>query len=417
MDDIKMRYNTRMAFPQVGISGSAARRIAHADCWVFRDELAGPAPALPNGSVVELIDARGTFLAYAFFSASSHVAARVVSTERSSPPDRRLFAQRLRAAIARRAEITGTNAKRLVFSEADGVPGLIVDQYGDYLVMQSRTAGIEVWKEMLVDELNTLVHPAGILERSDKEFREEEGLPAVMQVVRGAVPDRLRIEEDGLQFWVDPYRGHKTGFYLDQRETRRRLRALIRSGQRVLDVCSYTGAFGIMAAAQGARVVCVEQQEAFIALAKENAALNHVGDHMTFVAGDAFYWLQAKAQARERADWVLLDPPALAKSKTDTLKARQALHHLLVNAIDLLDVDGTLALSVCTYHLLNVAEEIVRIAASERHARLRIRGLSMQATDHPWILQMPMTRYLMTWIAQRDGSPSFDFAQDRGERA
>ena len=395
-----------MAFPQITVSGTAARRIRHADCWVFRDELPALPADVPNGAVIELIDSHGAFLAYAFFSAASHVAARVISTHQSSPPTRDLLAARLRAAIERRATITGTNAKRLVFSEADGLPGLIVDQYGDHVVLQIRTAGMEAWKETIVELLDRTLHPAGMLERSDKEFREEEGLPAVTHVLRGAVPERLRIEEDGLHFWVDPYRGHKTGFYLDQRDTRRWVRPLIQAGQRVVDVCSYTGAFGITAAARGAQVVCVEQHEPALAFAKENAALNHVESRMDFVAGDAFYWLKAKADGRERWDWVLLDPPALVKSKTDLLKGRQALHHLLVHALGLLSDEGTLVLSLCTYHLLSRAEEILRIAASERGMRLRVRGVSMQASDHPWILQMPMTRYLMTWIAQRDEPPA-----------
>ena len=143
-----------------------------------------------------------------------------------------------------------------------------------------------------------------------------------------------------------------------------------------------------------------------LARGKENAELNGVGDRLTFVAGDAFYWLEAKAASRERFDWVLLDPPSLAKSKSDVLKGRQALHHLLVQALGMLKPEGTLALSVCTYHLLGLTEEILRIAAGERSLRLRIVALTLQATDHPWILQVPATRYLMSWMARLDGPPA-----------
>ena len=395
-----------MACPQLEVAPSAAKRIQHFDCWVFRDELTTPPSSIPNGEIVELIDRHNTFLAYAFYSARSHIAARVISTERDRPCDRALLAERLLSAIAKRAAVRDTNAKRLVFSEADGLPGLIVDQYAEILVLQSRAAGMERWKSTIVDLLRDAVHPAGILERSDKEFREEEGLPPLTQVLAGTVPERIRIEEDGLTFVVDPHHGHKTGFYLDQRETRRAVRALIRPGEHVADVCAYTGSFGIGAASRGASVVCVEQEEPWLALAKENAALNRVEDQMEYVAADVFYWLEAKAHGRERFDWVLLDPPSLAKSKTETLKARQALHWLLVHALGMLNPQGTLVLSVCTYHLLNLTEEILRIAAAEREMRLRIRGLSMQATDHPWVLQMPMTRYLMSWLAQRDAPPA-----------
>jgi 23S rRNA (cytosine1962-C5)-methyltransferase len=394
-----------MAYPQVEVSPSAAKRIKHCDCWVFRDELIAPKHPLTSGEVVELTDRHSTFLAYAFYSAHSHIAARVVSTERGQSIDRSLLARRLKVAIAHRATILNTNAKRLVFSEADSLPGLIVDRYADYLVLQSRVAGLERWKGVIVDLLRKTVHPKGILERSDKEFREEEGLPAITQVLAGTVPDRILIEEDGLQFWVDPYHGQKTGFYLDQRQTRRSIRELVRPRERVADICAYTGAFGIGSASRGAQVICLEQQESLIALAKDNAKLNKAEERMEFIAGDAFYWLEAKARSRARFDWVLLDPPSLAKSKAETLQGRQALHHLCVQALGLLAPGGTLVLSVCTYHLLGLVEEILRIAAAERGVRLRIRGLTMQATDHPWILQMPMTRYLMSWLAQHDGSP------------
>ena len=392
-----------MPLPQIEVLSAAAKRVRHHDAWVFRDELTTPPADAGHGEVVELTDPHGAFLAYAFYSTRSHIAARVMSLRREEPVDRALFAARLTVAIGRRASLQGTNARRLVFSEADALPGLIVDQYDQWLVLQSRTAGFEPWKSTVVDLLREMVRPRGILERSDKEFRDEEGLPAVNHVLAGSVPERIRIEEDGLQFWVDPHHGQKTGFYLDQRDARRRVRPLIGQGQRVADVCAYTGGFGITAASRGASVVCVEQQEPILALAKENAVLNGVAERMEFVAGDAFYWLEAKARAGERFDWVLLDPPSLAKSKTEVLKGRQALHHLLVHGLGLLADEGTLLVSVCTYHLLGLAEEILRIAAEERGWRLHVRAVTLQASDHPWLLQMPATRYLMGWMVQRAG--------------
>ena len=392
-----------MAYPQIEVASSAVKRIQHFDCWVFRDELRPPREPIPNGEIVELIDSHNVFLAYAFYNAQAHIGARVISTNRAQPVDRTLLSHRINAALARRNSILHTNAKRLIFSEADSLPGLIVDQYVDILVLQIRAAGMERWKSTVIELLQHAVHPRGILERSDKEFRNEEGLPLISQVLTGTVPDRIIMEEDGLQFIVDPYHGHKTGFYLDQRETRRAVRARITPGTRVLDICAYTGAFGIGAASQGAQVVCIEQEEACAELLQENARLNHVEDRVDIVTGDAFYWLEAKAKGRERFDWVLLDPPGLVKNKADVLKGRRALHHLLIHALALLSEDGTLVLSVCTYHLLGLAEEIVRIAAEERGLCLRVIGLTTQAPDHPWILQIPMTRYLMSWMVQRAG--------------
>ena len=393
-----------MSLPQVRLAPSAVKRVRNFDCWVFRDELLPPIPSLPNGSTVELTDGAGTFLAYAFYSSVSSIAARVVSLDRREPVDRRLIAARVRDALRRRAGITGTTALRLVFSEADGLPGLIADRYGDYLILQIRTAGMEALKRDVVEELRAQCAPKGILERSDKDFREDEGLEPAAGLLFGAVPERIEIEEHGLRFLVDPYHGQKTGFYLDQRDTRRVVRDRLRPGHRVADVFAYTGAFGIAAAAAGAQVVCVEREEPYLALAREHAALNKVSAQIETVAGDAFYWVEAAAKRGDRFDWVLLDPPSLAKHKADTSRGRQALQQLVRHALGLLTDDGTLVVSVCTYHLLGLAEEIVRIAAADAGIRLRVCGMGMQASDHPWMLQMPMTRYLTSWFLQRDGS-------------
>jgi len=396
-----------MARPPIPITPQAVKRIRNHDCWVFRDELLDPRPQVQPGEVVAVTERQGTFVAYAFYNPQSHIALRIVSLAQDEPVDRALIGERIKQAITRRRPLRATNARRLVFSEADRLPGLIVDQYADYLVVQFRSAGMDRLRDQAISLLQDHLHPKGMLERSDKEFREEEGLLPLNQTLAGTVPDRILIEEEGLRFWVDPHQGLKTGFYLDQRATRQRLRGLVEPNHRVLDVFSYTGSLGIAAAIQGARVICVEQHEPFLELAKENATLNGVQDRMEFVAGNAFYWLEAKAEANVKADWVLLDPPALTKDKAGVTKARQALHHLLVHSLQLLSPNGCLCVSVCTYHLLGLIEEIVRIAASERGMRLWVRDQWHQAQDHPWVLQMPATRYLTSWlVAPFDVPPS-----------
>ncbi len=392
-----------MPASKVMIAPQAVKRVRNFDAWVFRDELDVRQPAIASGDSVEVVDSHGRFVAWAFYSAVSHIALRITSLEQSQPFNTALLSRRLARAIAARAGLAGTNAKRLVFSEADELPGLIVDQYAGHLVVQLRSAGMDRWRSLLVELLQEQLQPAGILERSDKEFREEEGLEPVTQVLAGAVPDRLLIEEDDLKFWIDPYRGLKTGFYLDQRTTRRRLRQLIQPKARVLDAFSYTGSCAIAAAKAGASVVCVEQDEAFIELAKENAALNNVSDRIEYVAGDAFYWLKAKAEHGAQYAWVMLDPPALVKSKTGLTKGRQALHHLVTHGLALLAPHGECLLHVCTYHLVGLVEEIVRIAASSQGLRLQVREQWLQAEDHPWMLQVPASRYLASWRFGRDG--------------
>ncbi len=400
-----------MSVPTIAVSEQAAKRLRNYDCWVFQDELlrpdgSPPAPqdsgraGLPPGEIVEAVDRYGAFVAYAFYNPRSHIALRSVSLCAEEPIDRALIARRLAHAIARRHTLTGTTARRLVFSEADELPGLIVDQYAEYLVIQIRSAGMDRLRPIVLEILRDSLQPKGILERSDKEFRDDEGLQPLTQLLAGEVPDRILIGEEGLRFWVDPHHGLKTGFYLDQRQTRRRLRELVQPDQRVLDTFSYTGSLGIVAASRGARVVCVEQQEPFLELAKENAALNGVSDRIEWVAGDAFYWLPAQAKADTRMDWVILDPPSLAKAKSQLTQGRQALHHLVVHALAVLAPEGSLLLSMCSYHLLGLVEEIVRIAAATQRMRLCVREQWLQAEDHPWILQVPPTRYLTSWLVE-----------------
>ncbi len=386
-----------MARPRITITSAAIKRVRNHDGWVFRDEILRADASLPAGELVDVTDHQERFVACAFYNAHSHIPLRIVSLDADEANDPTWLPHRITQAIAQRQRLTHTNAKRLIFSEADRLPGLIVDQYADYLVVQFRSAGMDRLRGIVVESLHALLQPQGMLERSDKEFREEEGLPAITQVLRGDVPQRILIEEGPLRFLVDPYQGLKTGFYLDQRPTRTRLLALVEPNQRVLDAFSYTGSLGIAAARRGARVVCVEQQESFIELAKENARLNGVEDRIEWVAGDAFYWLTAQAESKTNFQWVVLDPPALAKQKSQVVKGRQALHHLVVHALRLLPPDGSLLLSVCTYHLLNATEEIVRIASADVGCRLSVRDQWLQAEDHPWILHVPATRYLTSW--------------------
>lgn len=387
-----------MPLPRVAVVAQALKRVQNFDCWIFHDELLHTDQSLPAGEVVEVTDPKGHVIGQAFYHPQAHIALRMLSITPEVCIDAAFLQARLEDAIAKRHALTGTTAKRLVFSEADGLPGLIVDQYGRYLVVQFRTAGMDRFREAVIDLLRRRLHPQGILERSDKEFRQEEGLPAVTQTLHGTVPARILIEEDDLRFLVDPHQGLKTGFYLDQRDARRRLRSTVASNQMVLDTFSYTGAFGVTAASRGAHVICLEQHEPFIELAKENARLNGVADRMEFIAGDAFYWLEAARGRPRRFDCVVLDPPSLAKRKADVSKGRRALHHLLVQALGLLPSRGRLILSLCTYHLLDVAEEIIRIAAAQVHARLRVREQWLQASDHPWMIQIPPTRYLTSWV-------------------
>lgn len=381
----------------VRVAPSAAKRLNNAYAWVFRDEMVRIQGSPESGDLVLLETARGETLGIGWYSATSHITVRLASRTLRALDEQWLPAM-LRAAVDRRAPLTETDAMRLVYAEADGLPGLIVDRYAEYLVIQLRHPGMARWREAIVDSLNALVHPRGMLERSDMESQSHEGLPPVTQVLRGEVPARLQIREGPLRFWVDPHRGHKTGFYLDQRELRAALRAMPASG-RVCDLFAYTGSLGIAAAAGGAAAVtCVEQDEPQLALAREQAALNGVAERVECVAGDVFYWLDFKANSGEPYDGVIVDPPGLAKSKADSGAGRRKLQSLLIGALRIVKPGGWCSVSLCTYHLLPVFEECLRIAGFETQRRLTVIRQCLQGADHPWILQQPETLYLRTLI-------------------
>ncbi len=384
--------------PTAQLKPHADKKLRNAYLWVFRDELTGVTGAPEAGAVVRVVDSEGASVGLGWYSTASHIAVRMLTTQPRQAVDAALLRERLRAAVARRASITGTNARRLVYAEADGLPGIIVDQYDRWLVLQLRHPGAEPWRKTLVQELRKLCHPAGILERSDMPARTKEGLPPVQQVLDGEVPARLQITEDGLRFWVDVRGGRKTGFYLDQRQARRTLHAWVQPRQHVLDLFAYTGAFSVVAAARGASTLGVELTESHLALAREQAQLNGVAERMEFVAGDAFTWLETAASGGRRFDVVILDPPGLAKTAPEVPAARRRAQRMFTHAMRLVAPDGLLLASLCTYHLLPFFHELVRIAAFETQRRVWVLDEINQAPDHPWLLQHPETLYLKSLL-------------------
>jgi 23S rRNA (cytosine1962-C5)-methyltransferase len=377
----------------VKIVGGREKKLQHGYPWVQRGEISEVLGAPTPGALVRVVNFRNETLGIGTYNPQSRFPVRLLTTA-DEPIDRAFFERRLEHALRHRQRVVqDTNAMRLVFSEADGLPGLIVDQYADYLVVQVRTMGMErlreLWLPMLIEQLE----PKGVIERSEMASRAEEGLEPFAGVLHGDAPELIEIEESGLLFLVPTDAGRKTGFYLDQRENRRRLAAQVRPGERVLDLFCYTGAFALYAARAGAHAVGVDILPDAIDLAEVHARRNRLEAH--WIVENAFDWLPQAAEQGARFDWIVLDPPAIAKRQDQKDSLRWAIWKLVYNALPLLTEGGRLVVCSCAYQL-SLAEmlDTVRLAATDRAIPLFLEEITFQAPDHPYLMQFPESLYL-----------------------
>jgi 23S rRNA (cytosine1962-C5)-methyltransferase len=290
---------------------------------------------------------------------------------------------------------------RLAHGESDGIPGLVVDRYGQILVVQFNTAGMENAREHVLRALAKVLQPEGILLRNDTTSRRLEGLAGYIETASGTVPEQVLLGEHGGQFEVPLLWGQKTGWYYDHRLNRARMLHYVK-GQRVLDVFSYIGAWGLQAAVAGARQVsCIEISEPAIDYLKQNAAINQVADRIKILHGEAFERLKALTNAGEKFDMVILDPPAFIKRKKDLKQGLVAYQRLNQLAMQLLTQDGILITASCSSHLLaEVFLDTLRRAALRVERRLQILEQGHQAPDHPVHPAIPETNYLKTYFCR-----------------
>jgi len=359
---------------------------------LYRDEIQ---EAPPEAGVAEAVAADGGFLAVGYYDPRSKVPFRAFRFD-PGPLDRRFFIGRFQRALRKR-EGLGV-FYRLVHGEADGLPGLVVDRFGEVLVLQVRSRGMEALRGVWLPALLEATSPKGVYERSDVEARRQEGLPERVGVVHGEVPEVLEVEEDGLLFPIPLALAQKTGFYLDQRENRRLFEALVRPGERVLDVFSYVGGFALRAARKGAYALAVDKDLAALSVL-DRAALR-AGLRVDIRQGEALEVLKALEGPFHH---VLLDPPTLVKRPEELPAMKRHLVDLAREALRLLAPGGYLWLSACSYYLkVEDLLEVARRAAADRGVRLRVHTVTYQPQDHPWSLHVPESLYLKTLILQED---------------
>jgi 23S rRNA (cytosine1962-C5)-methyltransferase len=377
----------------VKIVGGREKKLQHGYPWVQRGEISEVLGAPTPGALVRIVNFRNETLGIGTYNPQSRFPVRLLTTA-DEPIDRAFFERRLEHALRHRQRVVqDTNAMRLVFSESDGLPGLIVDQYADYLVVQVRTMGMERLRELWLPTLIEQLEPKGVIERSEMASRAEEGLEPFAGVLHGDAPELIEIEESGLLFLVPTDAGRKTGFYLDQRENRRRLAAQVRPGERVLDLFCYTGAFALYAARAGAHAVGVDILPDAIDLAEVHARRNRLEAH--WIVENAFDWLPQAAEQGAQFDWIVLDPPAIAKRQDQKDSLRWAIWKLVYNALPLLTEGGRLVVCSCAYQLsLTEMLDTVRLAATDRAIPLFLEEITFQAPDHPYLMQFPESLYL-----------------------
>ena len=377
--------------PTALVSPKGARRWASGHPWIYRSDVIRRPNA--EAGVVLVETGAGAPLGWALWSPRSEISLRLLDRTPTARIDAAWWRARLELAIARRAPLDDVaTAFRLVHGEADACPSLICDRYDRWLVVQLLSAGLERFRDDIVNALVELVRPDGILARNDVPVRAKEGLPRETMVLSGEVPREIEVMEYGLRYLAAPWDGQKTGAFLDQRENRALAGAVARG--RALDCFSYHGSFALHLARQATSVLALDASAPALARARENAARNDI-HNIEFVEADVFEWLRAAERRRDRFDTIVLDPPAFAKTRDAVSSALRGYKEINLRAMRLLAPGGTLLTASCSYHLTKALFlEVLEAAAADSGRRITLRELRGQPLDHPEILTIPESGYI-----------------------
>ncbi len=383
--------------PSIVLKSGREKSLLRRHPWIFSGAVQSVRGDLVNGGTIAILTSEDQFIAWASYSATSQITARVWSWRREEIIDREFFRQRLQRAVAARPNSCrlGQGA-RLVHGESDELPGLIVDRYDDVAVVQFLTSGVEHWRETLVDLVSELDNIHFVYERSDVDVRQLEGLPErTGPLYGGEPPDQVLIEENDLKFWVDIRRGHKTGFYLDQRKNREIVAELARE-RSVLDCFCYTGAFSIYAARNGAaEVTSVDASQDALTMAEKNSALNNLSGRIDWQQGDVFRYLREMRDRRREYDLIILDPPKFAHTASQIQQAARGYKDINLLALKLLRPGGILVTFSCSGAMdLDLFQKVIAGAALDAHVQAQVVGYLHQASDHPVALSFPEGTYL-----------------------
>ncbi|MDW8478999.1 MAG: class I SAM-dependent rRNA methyltransferase [Xanthomonadales bacterium] len=374
-------------YPVLALRRGEERRVRAGHPWIFSNEVdveRTPLSGFEPGEAVAVCDADGEVIGLGYANPNSLICARLMVRGARRPLDRALIAERLARALALRERVFAAPYYRLVHGEADGLPGLVLDRFGEVLVGQIGTAGMERLRPELEAALVELLRPRALLWKNDSGVRALEGLPERVELAFGTLPSPLLVEEHGLCFAIDPERGQKTGWYYDQRDNRRRLAQLV-EGCRVLDLFSYVGAWGLVAARHGARqVLCLDDSAYAVEAAIDNALRNGLAGVVAAERAEAFEALRTLRAERQRFDVVILDPPAFIKRRKDFREGALAYRRLNELALQVLAPGGILVSCSCSFHFKR-ADLLAALHQAARHVDRHVRVLAQlqQDLDHP----------------------------------
>jgi 23S rRNA (cytosine1962-C5)-methyltransferase len=381
------------------------KRLRQGHLWVYSNEVdtkRTPLNAFSPGEMLRLEDSQGRPLGTAYINPHSLLCARLLSVDPHYEINESFFVRSIQNALKIRQELYSEPFYRLIYGESDHLPGLIVDRYDQMLVGQITTAGMEAWRDILVDALRRAVAPEAILWRNDTSMRELEGLPKYVLPAWGQPSQKCLIKENGAQFWINPWEGQKTGWFYDHRENRRQLQRFV-ANKKVLDVFSYVGAWSVQAAVYGAKEVwCVDSSSPALAQCEENAELNQVKDKIKTFRNDAFDQLKQFVKDQVKFDVIILDPPAFIKKRKDHAQGFLAYQRLNALALRLLNPHGILVSASCSHHLSE--SELMRailLASVSENVPLQILAKGHQGWDHPVHPAIPETSYLKTFFCRK----------------
>jgi 23S rRNA (cytosine1962-C5)-methyltransferase len=381
---------------ELWLQPKADKRVRLGHNWVFSNEIANEHTALSSfapGEIARVVDAGRNPVGLAYVNPNALICARILTRDVRATIDRAWFTARIRHALDLRESIYSAPFYRLLYGESDGVPGIVVDRYGDVCAVQLNTAGAIALREPFIAALTETIAPKGVLLRNAGSTRGLEGIEPLDQSL-GDVPDRVDVIENDMRIAAPLKTGQKTGYFFDQRDNRARLRRYVKPGDAVLDVFSYVGAWAISALHAGAMsVTCVDQSEPALDFADQNARV--IGKEIDGLAGDALEVMRGLAAEKRRYDVVILDPPALVKRRKDASAGERHYERLHEAALRLVREDGFLITASCSYHLS--AERLQRIALDAAHTvgrRMQVLEHHGQAPDHPVHPAMPETEYL-----------------------
>jgi 23S rRNA (cytosine1962-C5)-methyltransferase len=389
--------------PPLILKRGEERRLRAGHLWVFSNEVdvaRSPLDRFQPGDAVTIVDATGKPLGSGYANPSTLIAARLVDRG-GHALDRSLLVHRLNVALALRERLHDEPYYRLVFGESDGLPGLVLERFGDIVVGQIGSAGMERLREEIGEAVAKVLKPVALIWKNDGSVRKLENLPEYSDIAYGTHQGAVRVREGGMDFDVDVIGGQKTGWFFDQHANRDRLARYVK-GARVLDLFSYVGAWGVRAAGAGAtEVTCVDASKSAVEAVRRNAALNRVDATVSAIEADAFDFLKAARAERRRWDVVVLDPPAFVKRKKDFKEGALAYRRINEMAMQVLERDGILVTCSCSHHMAR-ASLLDAIQAGARHLDRQVQVLEQlqQAPDHPVHAAIPETDYLKGYVAR-----------------